>query len=111
MVFLNMDGWRRLGSDNALLDLYGAHAGWRKRTPGGDGIYVFEHCMSGRPYHKRFSMVMFLHSAPAESRISVDLPQGREGQVLAAVFELLDSTGVLLNMALKGIMPKEVCHD
>lgn len=110
MVLLNMDGWRRLGSDNVLLDLYGAHAGWRKRTPGGDGIYVFEHCMPGRPYHKRFSMVVFLDSAPGESRISIDLPRHREGQVLEAVFELLTSTGSVLNMALKGIMP-EVAHD
>jgi hypothetical protein len=110
MVLLQMDGWRRLTPDNVLLDLYGAHSAWKKKVDAGC-IYVFEHCMPGRPYHKRFSMVMFLQYAPGESRISVDLPHGRETQVLGRLVELLDSTGVLLNMALKGIMPKEVCHD
>lgn len=109
MVLRNMDGWRRLGTDNVILKLHSAHAGWRKATPAGD-IYVFEYCLQGSPYRRRYSMVLYIASAPAESRIVVDLPRGKEANVLNGMVELLASTGTILNMALKGIMP-EVAHD
>ena len=104
MIFKNMDGWRRLPSDNVSMKLRNAAAGWRKRTEQGP-IFAYEFHLPrpGRSPLKRYTLV-----APVQGEtgceITLDLPRSATHNHVKRAEELLLGTAVSLRYGLEGVL-------